>query len=289
MTKVIIRKTNKLIEEESPKGANFLYRNTFGKIILKVATKRFVSKIGGFYMNKKISTKHIKNFIIDNKIDMSEYKEEKYKSFNEFFSRKIIEGKRNFSNDKKDFCAPCDSKVLAFKIDKKSEFIIKGKKYTLERILRDNNLAKKYENGYFIVFRLSVDDYHRYAYIDNGEVISRKEINGKFHTVGPIAFENNKVYQENQREYELMKTDNFGEIIQMEVGALMVGKIKNYKKEKFKRGEEKGYFLFGGSTVIIIVNEKVIRIDEDILKNSKNEIETKVQQGERVARKVWDV
>ena len=285
MTKVIIRETNEIIEEKSPKGANFLYKNPVGRIILKLATKRFISKIGGFYMNRKISTKHIKNFIKDNNINMSEYKESNYTSFNDFFSRKIKDGKRVFSKDKKDFCAPCDSKVTIYKIDDNEEFIIKNKSYTLERILRDKELAKEYKNGYFMVFRLSVDDYHRYAYIDNGKLLKSKKINGRFHTVGPIAFDRFKVYQENQREYEILKTENFGDIIQMEIGALMVGKIKNHKKETFNRGEEKGYFIFGGSTIVIMVKENTIKIDKDILENSNNHIETKVKQGEKVARK----
>ena len=285
-TKVIDRKTNKIVEEKSPKGANFLYKNILGRIILKLATKRFVSKIVGRYMNKKKSTKYIDNFIKDNNIDMSDYNDIEYKSFNDFFSRKIKDGKRSFSGSKNDFCAPSDSKVTVHEITEDKEFIIKNKKYTLERILRDNNLAKEYKNGYFIVFRLSVDDYHRYAYIDNGKMIKRKEINGKFHTVGPIAFEKFKVYEENQRVYEVLKTENFKEIIQMEVGAMMVGKIVNHNKKNFKKSEEKGYFLFGGSTIVIIVKENIIKIDEDILENSRKGIETKVKQGERIAKRL---
>ncbi len=286
VTKVIDRKTNKIVEEKSPKGANFLYKNIFGRIILKLATKRFVSKIVGRYMNKKKSTKHIANFIKDNNIDMSDYYDIEYKSFNDFFSRKIKDGKRIFSGSKNDFCAPSDSKVTIHKITEDKEFIIKNKKYTLERILRDANLAKEYKNGYFIVFRLSVDDYHRYAYIDNGKLLKRKEINGKFHTVGPIAFEKFKVYEENQRVYEVLKTENFKEIIQMEVGAMMVGKIVNHNKKDFKKGEEKGYFLFGGSTIVIMVKENILKIDEDLLDNSEKGIETKVKQGERIAKRL---
>ena len=286
ITKVLDRKTNKIIEEKSPKGANFLYKNFFGRIILKVANKRFISKIAGRHLDKKKSVKYIDNFIKDNNIDMSDYPKVEYNSFNEFFSRKIKEGKRVFSGSKKDFCSPSDSKLIVYKIDENKEFIIKDKTYTLESILRDKKLAKEYKNGYFLVFRLSVDDYHRYAYIDNGKVLKRKEINGKLHTVGPIAFDKFKVFQENQREYSVLKTENFGEIIQMEIGAMMVGKIVNHKKEKFSRGEEKGYFLFGGSTIVIIVKDKVLKIDDDILENSKNNIETKVKQGEKVAKRL---
>ena len=285
MTKVIDRNTNKIYEEPSPKGASFLYKNIFGRIILKLVNKRFVSSIGGWYMNRRISAHHVKNFIRDNKINMDDYPEVKYKNFNEFFSRKIKQSKRKFSDKKTDFCAPSDSKVTVYKINEDSEFIIKNKKYTIESILRDKELSKEYINGYFIVFRLSVDDYHRYAYIDNGKVIKRKKIKGVYNTVGPIAFDHFKVYEENQREYEVLETENFGKIIQMEVGALMVGRIVNHKKETFKRGDEKGYFLFGGSTIVIIVKENILKIDEDILKNSEQKIEMRVKQGNRIAKR----
>ncbi len=285
-TKVIDRKTNKIIEENSPKGANFLYKNFFGRIVLKVANKRFISKIVGKRLDKKKSVKYIDNFIKDNNINMSDYPKVEYNCFNEFFSRKIKDGKRIFSGSKKDFCAPSDSKLIVYKISENKEFIIKNKTYTLESILRDKKLANEYKNGYFLVFRLSVDDYHRYSYIDNGKVLKEKQINGVFHTVGPIAFDRYKVFQENQREYQLLKTENFGNIIQMEVGAMMVGKIVNHKKTRFQRGEEKGYFLFGGSTIVIIVKENVIEIDKDIMNNSSVLMETKVKQGEKVAMRL---
>jgi phosphatidylserine decarboxylase len=285
MNKVIDRKTNNIYVDSPPKGATFLYKNIFGRIVLKVANKRFVSNIGGYYLSRKRSTKYIKNFIKDNNIDMSDYEDKEYTSFNDFFSREIKEGKRNFSKDNKEFCSPSDSKLLVYTI-KDQEFTIKNKKYTLERILRDDNLAKEYKNGYFLVFRLSVDDYHRYSYIDNGTLLSKKEIKGVFNTVAPIAFDKHKVYEENHRKYEVLDTENFGKIVQMEVGALMVGRIVNHEKRNFIRGEEKGYFLFGGSTIVILVKENIIKIDKDILENSNNNIETKVKLGERIAKRL---
>ena len=285
MTKVVDREKKIIFEEKSPKGANFLYKNLFGRIILKLANKRFISSIGGWYMNRKISARHINNLIIDNKIDMSDYPAEKYKSFNSFFSRKIKQGKRPFSKNESIFCSPSDSKVTVYKIDKDSKFEIKNKVYTLDSILRDSDLAREYENGYFMVFRLSVDDYHRYSYIDDGKVISSKKIKGVYNTVGPVAFDHFKVYEENHREYQVLETKNFGKIVQMEIGALMVGRIVNHNLKTFKRGEEKGYFLFGGSTIVIIVKEDILSIDEDIMKNSFEKIETKVKQGNRIAKR----
>ncbi len=285
-TKVYDRKNNKTIIEKSPNGANFLYKSFLGRIILKAVNKRFTSSLAGWYMNRRISTLHINKFIKNNKINMSDYPKIKYKSFNKFFSREILDGKRNFDMNKNSFCAPADSKLMVYKLDQDRKFIIKEKEYTLERILKDKELAKEYKNGYFLVFRLSVDDYHRYAYIDNGKVISEKKIKGVYNTVGPIAFEKHKVHEENSRDYQVLKTENFGDVIQMEVGAMMVGKIVNHDIKEFKRGEEKGYFLFGGSTIVIIVKENVLKIDKDILDNSKNGIETKVYQGEKIASKI---
>lgn len=285
-TKVYDRKAKKIINEKSPSGANFLYNKKFGRIILKLVNKRFISSIAGFYMNRKISTIHINNFIKDNKIDMSDYESIKYKSFNQFFSRKIKNGKRKFDMNKDIFVSPCDSKLIVYKIDNNKEFIIKEKKYTIESILRDKKLALEYKNGYFMVFRLSVDDYHRYAYIDDGVVLYEKNIKGIYNTVGPIAFNHFKVYEENHRHYQVMDTANFGKIIQMEVGALLVGKIVNNNKKEFKKSEEKGYFLFGGSTIVVMVKENTIKIDDDILSNSLKNIETKVKQGEKIAKKI---
>ena len=134
------------------------------------------------------------------------------------------------------------------------------------------------------MFRLSVDDYHRFHHIDDGNIILNKKINGLFHTVGPVALKKYKVYSENQREYSIVEYDNFETVIYMEVGALMVGNIVNLDKQNFKRMDEKGYFNFGGSTVILIFKSGVIELDSDILENSKNGIETRVKLGESIGR-----
>lgn len=115
----------------------------------------------------------------------------------------------------------------------------------------------------------------------NGKIIFSKKIDGSLHTVRPIAFKNHKVFIENQREITLLETENFQRIIQIEVGALFVGRIKNKDIKNFKRGQEKGYFEFGGSTVILILKENVNIFDE-ILKNTKNNKETIVKCAEKI-------
>lgn len=279
------RKKNKDYIEKSPVSATFLYKTIIGTVLLAIVTRKTVSKASSFYMNSKYSSKRIDKFIEKNKIDMSEYPKVEYRSFNDFFTRTILPGKRPYSRDPNDFISVADSKLLVYKIDDKTEMSIKGKRYTVSELLRDKKLASTYKNGLCFVFRLSVDDYHRYSFFDDGEVKKIKKINGVLHTVGPVAFKRHKVFKENQREYSILDTKHYGECIYMEVGALMVGKIKNHPIKKFHRGQEKGYFLFGGSTIVVLFQEGVVEVDKDIWTNSLKEIETRVKLGETVGHR----
>lgn len=284
-TQIVNRKDKQKYTEKSPLPATILYKTIIGGVVLAFATRKTVSKVSSIYMNSKSSVKRIDKFIKKNKINMDDYPKREYLSFNDFFTRKILKNKRPFSKKQNDLISVADSKLLVYEINDKTEMIIKNKKYTLKELLRDKNLAEEYKGGLCLVFRLTVDDYHRYSFVDDGNVIKSKKINGILHTVGPIAFRRYKVFKENQREYSVLNTKNFGKVIQMEVGALMVGKIVNYNIEKFHRGDEKGYFLFGGSTVVLIFKKDVVEIDEDILKNSSVGIETKVKLGETIGKK----
>ena len=148
-------------------------------------------------------------------------------------------------------------------------------------------VAELFEGGYIWVFRLSVEDYHRYIYVDNGKVSDHIRIPGIFHTVNPVANDCYPIYKENTREYSLLRSENFGLVLQMEVGALMVGKIENKPgNKKVQRGEEKGNFAFGGSTVILMTQKNKVCPDKDILKYSVRGIETKVKMGESVGRRM---
>lgn len=284
-SEIVDRKNNKNYIEKSPKGAGILYKTLIGTVVLALLTRKTVSKMSSVYMNSKLSKKRINKFITKNNIDMSEYPKKEYTSFNDFFTREILKGKRPISKKPNDLVSVADSKLLVYDIDSNTEIRIKGKTYTVKDLLRDKKLSLEYKNGKCLVFRLTVDDYHRYSFVDDGILIRQKKINGILHTVGPIAFRRYKVFKENQREYSILETKNFGQVIQMEVGALMVGKIVNHNKREFKRGEEKGYFLFGGSTVVLLFKENVVEIDDDIVDNSKKGLETKVKLGEIIGKR----
>lgn len=285
MHKIINRQTKEEKFCDLSKSQSFLYNHFFGRVFLKLLVRPFISKIGGIYMNSALSKKRIKKFIKTNNIDMSQFEKCDYKNYNQFFSRKILSESRIIDRDKNSFISPCDSKLSVFRIEDNSVFKIKDSYYRIEDIIQDSKLAKEYVGGYCLIFRLTVDDYHRYCYVDDGTKEKNIPIKGIFHTVNPIALEHYNIYKRNAREYTILHTNNFEDVIQVEVGALMVGKISNHHQEyQFKKGEEKGTFLFGGSTIILLVKD-VIQIDEDIIYNSLNQDETIVKYGERIGMK----
>lgn len=267
-------KNNKIIEEKEAKALNFLYNNFIGRVVLKIMTTKLIAKIYAKYMNSTLSKLKIKRFIKKNNINIDEYIETNYKSFNDFFMRKIRPEKRTIENG---HIAICDAKLSVYKIDDNLKLNIKNSIYTVEELIQES--ANKFKGGYACVYRLSVDDYHHYIYPSDGEVVSNKKIKGKLHTVQPIALKKYKVFSENSREVTTLNTKDYGIISYIEVGAMLIGKIVNTENTTFKKGQEKGHFEFGGSTIIVLFQKDKIKINRKILYNTKKEIETIVKLG----------
>ena len=181
------------------------------------------------------------------------------------------------------FISPADSKLTVLPITENARFTLKHTDYSVSSLLKNSELARAYHGGYAFIFRLTVDDYHRYCYVDDGIKEENIHIPGNFHTVNPIANNYYPIYKENTREYSILHSNHFGDIVMMEVGALLVGKIVNlHEKAEVKRGQEKGYFQFGGSTVVLLTKANMVNVDKDILENSKDGIETIVKFGEKI-------
>ena len=264
----------------------FLYNTISGRTMLKVLTAPVVSKVCGAFCDSPLSKPLIGPFIRANAIDMSQFFANDMRCFNDCFARRIKPGKRAFDNDPKAFCACCDGLLTVYEIKGDTVIPVKQSVYNIPRLLHSRKLAKRYDGGYCLVFRLCVDNYHRYAYFDNGKKGENHFIKGVLHTVRPVALEKIPVFTENCREFTVMNTENFGKVTQMEVGAMLVGKIKNHHgRHVFSRGEEKGCFLYGGSTIIQLFEKDRLVIDDNILKASAGGVETPVLMGEKLGRK----
>lgn len=275
-----------LNEKQPSKGVKFLYCNKLGAGILRICSTRRAANIYASYLNSRLSKRKIKKFVKQNGIDMSEYKPVKFRSFNEFFRREIKPECRPVDYDPTSLISPCDGKLTAFNIDKDSVFRVKGFDYSLNTLLRNEEVAKDFDGGICLIYRLCVTDYHRYGFFDGGTAEQPVFIAGRLHTVQPEALEKRRVFSENCREYTILHTDNFGDAIQMEVGAMFVGRIVNNGKTQFGRGEKKGWFEFGGSTIIVLLKKGVAEIDNEIFENTKNNFETVVKYGERIGSKI---
>lgn len=264
----------------------FLYKTVCGRLFLKLLSTRAVSKLSGVFLDSRLSSFLINSFARKNNIVLDDYELEDIKSFNEFFRRKIKAGKRVFDTEPEHLCAPCDGLLSVWNIQKDTVIPVKQSVYTVERLLQDAQLASEYEDGLCLVFRLCVNHYHRYAYVDSGKKGANIFIPGVLHTVRPIALETLPVFTENCREYTVIENPVFGKLIQMEVGAMLVGRIVNLEGEGTAvRGKEKGFFEYGGSTIIVLLKKDSAKIKDEILSNSIAGIETPVKMGEQIGVK----
>ena len=261
---------------------NFLYNTIPGRILLKLLINPFISKIVGFYHDMPLSKLKIKSFIKNNNITMEEYEKKEYKNFNDFFTRKRKNKIKKLKEG--EFASPADSKLLVYKITKDLKVTIKNSTYTLNELVDNKIDLKDYKNGYCLIFRLAVDDFHRYVFPDSGVVEETYNIKGKLHTVSSISKEY-PIYKENHRIITKLNTKNFDDLIFIEVGALCVGKIINHDIKEYNICDEKGYFKMGGSTIAILIKDKKLLLDKDILDNATKEIEVKLKCGEKIGIK----
>lgn len=286
----VLDKDGNIIEKNvTSKKQKFLYSNIecnfFKRLLLKIFISKITAFIVNFYVKRFFSKIHIKKMVQKYQIDLNLFQKQKFCSYNDFFIRKYK--KIIFDTNYNSFISPCQSNLSIYRIKNNMFYNVKNSLYTIDDILQNQKLAKEYEDGYCVIFRLAPQHYHRYIFVDDGIYKHPSvKIKGKFHTVNPISFKKFNVFKENQREYNILFTKNFGKIIQIEIGAMFIGKIVNYPKKFFSKGEEKGFFSFGGSTIIFLIKNNNVQFDSVFLKNTLNQSETQVNIGEKIGIKI---
>ena len=265
----------------------FLYRTVPGRMLLKLLIGRGLSQAAGRVLSSPVSRPLISPFIRKNGIDLTDYAEEDYSCFNDFFCRRIRPERRPLPADPAELMAPCDGLLSAYRITDGMVLPIKQSRYSVSDLLGMDAAARRFRDGVCLVFRLCVDNYHRYCYVDNGQKGPNVFLPGVLHTVRPIALESVPVFVRNCREYTIMETAHFGTVAQVEVGALLVGRIDNRDgAASIRRGEEKGRFLYGGSTVVLLLEKDRVSFDEALFTATANGIETPVVLGQVLGRAV---
>ncbi|KEH86038.1 phosphatidylserine decarboxylase [Clostridium novyi A str. 4540] len=295
MIKVFNRK-EKIYDIEKVAGDNYLkwiYSSPVGLNFLELMIKKkFFSKLYGKYCDSKHSAKKVSKFIDDFNINEKEFtlKKSDFKSFNDFFYRKLNNDARPIINDENILISPADGRLFAYEnIDIHNLIQVKGLTYSLDELLKNIELAEKYIGGTCLLFRLAPIDYHRFHFIDDGICEEAVKISGSYYSVNPIALEKvPKLFCENKREYSIFHSKHFGDVLYVDVGATCVGSIiQTYTpNEDVVKGDEKGYFKFGGSTIILFFEKDKIIVDKDIVEQTQKGFECKVLMGEKIGTKL---
>lgn len=294
---VFDRRTKRLVEEiidaKIVLSMRAIYQSKVGLGLMDKGAKEFLQSISekqGRKMSSPESAEDIEKFInlFKDQINLSEtkYPLEHFKTFNEFFIRELKPGARPITNAERDDVAVCaaDSRLMAFETAEDSmRFWIKGRKFSVQGLLGTELCSNAFSDGSLVIFRLAPQDYHRFHVPVSGTIEKFVEIPGCLYTVNPIAVNSKycNVFTENKRTVSIISTKEFGKVAFVAIGATMVGSISFTKKEgdHVKKGDEFGYFSFGGSTVICVFEKGTIKIDDDLLDNSSRHLETLVSVG----------
>ncbi|CEP17413.1 hypothetical protein [Parasitella parasitica] len=290
------RLTGQLIDERMSVyvrlGMRLVYKGMRSGIQSKTA-KRILANMSvkqGRRFDNPLSKREINSFIKFHQLDMSQVLEpvENFRTFNEFFYRKLKPGSRpcESPDNKRVAVSPADCRMMAFPtIDSATSIWIKGVEFSIAKLLDDAEEAKAYEGGALAIFRLAPQDYHRYHSPVDGVIRKIHSVQGQYYTVNPMAIRTTlDVYGDNKRDIVHMETEAFGKVAIVCIGAMMVGSIilTAGVGDYLARTDELGYFAFGGSTLVVLFERNAMRFDEDLLENASNSLETLVRVGNHI-------
>lgn len=287
------RQRREMAEEKIPGEfwLRWLYSSSIsGRIALHVLAKRaLLSWWYGRQMEKPRSVHKVLPFIVEHDLDVDTFAKQAmtYRTFNEFFYRKLKEGARPIDSDPASVAFPADGRHLVFpNVDEADGFYVKGDRFELAELIGGELVANQFAGGAMLISRLAPVDYHRFHFPCAGTPGKASEISGSLFSVSPIALRRNVRYLvQNKRMLTLLDTERFGTVAMIEVGATMVGSIQQTFRagSAVQKGDEKGMFKFGGSCVITVFQRDRIVFDADLREQSANHIETYAKMGERCA------
>ncbi|MGH9768836.1 MAG: phosphatidylserine decarboxylase [Blastocatellia bacterium] len=273
----------------------FFYGSRLGFFLTELFLKRrWATELYARLQRGPGSRAKIRRFVESHGVNLDEIEQplDSYNTFNEFFIRKLKLSARPIDRDPASLISIADCRLSAYPLREAAVYPVKARSFTIAQLVGDEEIAAGYVANYLgglcLIFRLAPVDYHRFGYVDDCEQSPVEAINGFYRSVHPLSLRRMKaVFTENRREYCVLKTANFGEVIHIDVGATGVGRIvQNHPHGgRFARGEEKGYFEFGGSTVILLLKPGAATIDQDIAEYSGRGIETIVRYGEKIGGK----
>ncbi len=269
----------------------FYGKSWLGKSLANLTSRyAFCSHLCGWWQNRAASRKKIVPFINKYKLDSSEFLDpvESFESFNAFFYRKLKKESRPLASSP--LVMPADGRYLVYPdVDACDGFIVKGDKFSLADLVGSAALAVPYQKGSLVLARLCPTDYHRFHFPCAGIPSLPRLVNGWLYSVNPIAIKQNiHRFTENKRSITALESEQFGKVLVMEIGATNVGSIhQTYAaNQPYRKGDEKGFFAFGGSAMILLFEPNRVRFDQDLIDHSKQHIETRCLLGQSLGQPV---
>jgi phosphatidylserine decarboxylase len=266
---------------------NWLYNYRLGNLSNEfVFRQKYVSQLYGWIHNQRLSRGKIVPFMQKMNVNADELicEIEDFTSFNDFFKREIDLSKRPINPSPHACIAPVDGKILAYQsIDPDMTFRIKRSIFNLRSFLFDETLVERFSQGSMLVSRLGLKDYHHFHFPDSGVPGEAKSIKGKYYASGPYSLRKLiPFYSENYRMLTIVDSEHFGQILMVEIGAFTVGSIQQRYRpgRRVVKGDRKGFFEMGGSTVVLLFEKGRIELDRDLCVNTRNDIETYVLMGD---------
>ncbi len=262
----------------------WLYESRSGSLLGQLLTHTIPCTIYGWTKSRKGSVKEIPNFIKDYGVNAEDFNPiENYNSFNDYFARTFRTGKREWSHDQLVLPAFCEGRYLISKA--KDKVNLKGSRISPLDLI-GKKYGEEYQDATAVICRLAPVDYHWFHFPDDGEILDSFEIKGSLNSVSPIALRNKvDVLNTNKRVVNILNCKNLGEVAYVEIGAFCVGTIiQKWKSKIFNRGEAKGHFLFGGSTVVMLIKNKNIEFNKYLSDYSSKGIESYFKLGSEVGR-----
>jgi phosphatidylserine decarboxylase len=280
------------VETEEIYGEPFMrwaYGNPFGRLTVHALVKRAAfSRWYGRRMDALTSRSKVAPFILQYKVKAEEFADapDSYRTFNEFFYRKLKPAARPIDPDPNSAVFPADGRHLGFQdVSKLEGIFVKGAVFDLRKLLGDDALASRFDNGVMVLSRLCPVDYHRFHFPVSGVPGEPRLINGPLFSVSPIALRQNiHIFTENKRAVTRIESSEFGLVAMLEVGATNVGSFEYTFKPgaRVEKGAEKGYFKFGGSSTITLFERGRIELAKDLVETSKAGMELYARIGDRM-------
>jgi phosphatidylserine decarboxylase len=269
------------------KWLRFILFNPFGKLALHRVVKRaWFSHWYGWRMSASGSKARVKPFIENYGITEEEHEKraDEFTSFNDFFYRKLKPEARPVDNAPDSVVFSADGRHLGFsKASEVGGVFVKGQKFDLGKLLEDDNLAAHFADGAAVFSRLCPVDYHRFHFPVAGVPGNARLINGPLYSVNPLALRDRlAILWENKRFVTEIETEQLGKVLVLEIGATNVGSVNHtfVPTRPVKKGEEKGYFAFGGSATFTIFEPGRVKLADDLLEQSAQQRELYAKVGD---------